>query len=96
MTELDLRPIIDEYRELLAGMTETERTNVECLRAQSIGYVWGRQDAGESPKDTGASTDFGYVYGLHCARYSRGVSGFRKTVRDVFEAWVAGTWEVTA
>lgn len=69
---------------------ESVRKQVEILAAQATGYVWGRQDAGESARDTGYSADFGYAYGIHAAEYALGLSSSRRNIQDAFNRFKAG------
>lgn len=59
-------------------------------------YVWGRQDAGESVKDTGVSRLFGAAYAAHVYRYRSGDHCSMSPVQDAYEAWLAGKLELDA
>lgn len=62
---------------------------VEYARGQATAYVWGRQDAGESVKDTGYSVEFGEAYAERKRKYetpNNGV-GMMPNIQAAFEEW---------
>jgi len=73
----------------LQGYVPSRAAGVAEHQAQAVGYVWGWQDAGGSPKDTQVSTDFGYAYGIHCALYALERQGYRQNIAKAFEQWCA-------
>lgn len=79
-----------EYRAALERVPEYRRIDVEILEAQAVSYVWGRQDAGESVRDTGWSTDFGHAYGLHAARFAASEICYRMNIERAFLRWREG------
>lgn len=56
MTDTDL------FRADIIGTPKARRA--ETHRLQGMAYVWGRQDAGESTRDSGFSHTFGAAYAL--------------------------------
>jgi hypothetical protein len=84
------KSVFEEYWALRATLSPAYRADVDFSHGQGVAYVWGRQDAGESPKDTGESTEFGNAYGLHAARYAAQLISFRRNIRDAFERWRDG------
>lgn len=70
--------------ELHAARAERQ---AEIARAQGVAYVWGRQDAGESPRDTGYSVAFGEAYGEHVRAFEEGRTHFRMCHERFFEEW---------
>jgi hypothetical protein len=61
--------------------------DVELAAYQATGYVWGRQDAGESTKDTLRSIEFGRAYGARKRAYLEERAWFMPNIRDAFEEW---------
>lgn len=61
--------------------------DVDIARAQATAYVWGRQDAGESLRDTGYSIDFGEAYAEHVRQYNEGKIGMRMNIQSAFNNW---------
>ena len=57
--------------------------------ALAMGYVWGRQDAGDGAKDTQQATDFAADYAARQQQYNDGTSGvgFMPNVQAAFETW---------
>lgn len=68
----------------------TGRETVTILESQAVSYVWGRQDAGESARDTGYSIEFGRAYGMHAARYEAQKVCYRNNIQTAFERWSKG------
>jgi hypothetical protein len=68
-----------------------ERAPASCLHAWQLaaGYVWGRQDAGDLPKDTQQATDFADAYAARQQAYNDGNSGVGSmpNVKDAFDTW---------
>lgn len=64
-----------------------QRRAVEDATAQATAYVWGRQDAGESARDTGYSIDFGAAYGRRRHLYECQATGFMPNIASAFEQW---------
>lgn len=60
---------------------------VEIARAQATAYVWGRQDAGESNRDTGFSLDFGRYYADLKRDYLEGKPGHLPNIQGAYEKW---------
>ena len=79
---------------LLNEMPERARHEVELMTARATGYVWGWQDAGGAPHDTGQGTafgsDFGIAYGVHAARFATERISCRRNIRDAWQSWTAG------
>lgn len=66
------------------GVTGTARArHAEMSRAQAMAYVWGRQDAGESARDTGYSGVFGAVYAV--ADYI--TNGYADSIQSAYHEW---------
>jgi hypothetical protein len=79
-----------ELLTLLDEMPQRARHDVEVLTARATGYVWGWQDAGGEPHDTGRGTRFGIAYGLHAARFATEQISCRRNIRDAWQSWTAG------
>ena len=60
---------------------------VELARAQAAAYVWGRQDAGESAKDTGYSIDFGNHWAEVTLAFYTGETGSKPSMELGYRAW---------
>lgn len=60
---------------------------VEIARAQAAAYVWGRQDAGESNRDTGYSLDFGNAYAERKRAYLEGSTGYLPNLETAYLDW---------
>jgi hypothetical protein len=73
-----------QYRKLADRLSESDARTVDFLRGQAVSYVWGRQDAGESGRDTAYSNMFGYAYGIQAARFVLGEIGTRTTIENAF------------
>lgn len=67
---------------------------VEIARAHAAGYVWGRQDAGESGHDTGYSIAFGDAYAQAEKEYLAGDRGMMPCIERAFNEWRA-TGQIT-
>lgn len=62
----------------------SESRATAMVRGMAMAYVWGRQDAGEDPRDTGTSSTFGAVYAV-----AHDVSGGRVgPVQSAHHEWV--------
>lgn len=83
-------PTFTELQAIKERLYPSRRSVVEFSEAQAMAYVWGRQDAGESGKDTGESIEFGRAYAMHEARYQADMIGCRHSIRDAFERWSKG------
>jgi len=59
---------------------------VDRAQYQAIGYVWGRQDAGE-PGDTILALDFGLAYAARKRAFLTEETFFMPNVRDAYEEW---------
>lgn len=75
------------YHEAFKGVPERLKATVDRLCSQAVSYVWGFQDAGGEVKDTERSTEFGYAYGVVCARYELGGHGMRPPIQDAWKSW---------
>lgn len=53
----------------------------------ALGYVWGRQDAGEGEHDSGVAIRFAQVFGEVCALYAAGRLPYRQNVSRAWENW---------
>lgn len=58
-------------------------------RIAAAAYVWGRQDAGDSPRDTGYSIDFANWYADMAADYEAGRIGMLPSIQEAYGRWVA-------
>ena len=67
-------------------MSSTEQV-IEIAKCQATAYVWGRQDAGESSRDTGYSLDFGQHYAELKRSYLEGKSGYLPSIETAFTKW---------
>jgi hypothetical protein len=74
-------------------MTESRKHALDIARAQATAYVWGRQDAGESERDTGYSLDFGTAYVERKRAYLEGETGFMPNIETAFLEWRNSTRE---
>ena len=72
-----------EVREL----TTDEATRVNVAKAQATAYVWGRQDAGESDRDTGYSIDFGNAYAERVRLFVTEGTHFLPNIQSAFIEW---------
>jgi hypothetical protein len=61
--------------------------SVQIARAQAAAYVWGRQDAGDSAKDTGYSLDFGNWYADRKRAYLEEKTHFLPSIQDAYAEW---------
>jgi hypothetical protein len=72
-------------------MTATTMTSnelaAEIARAQATAYVWGRQDAGESGRDTGYSISFGEAYAARKRAYLTEQACFMPNIEAAFTEW---------
>jgi len=78
-----------EGDDMIKGYTPTsERIDREVSLAeyQAIGYVWGRQDAGE-PGDTMRSLDFGRAYSERKRAFLTEETYFMPNIRDAYAEW---------
>lgn len=78
---------LNDAKESLSKRAQLE---VEMLQAQATAYVWGRQDAGEDPNDTGYSIDFGRTYAMHSCWHESGQLCYRRNIQDAFLRFRAG------
>jgi hypothetical protein len=68
------------------GVIGTARArHAEMARGQAMAYIWGRQDAGESARDTGYSGVFGAVYAV--ADYL--TNGYADSIQSAYHEWHA-------
>jgi hypothetical protein len=67
--------------------TEQHKHQLDIARAQGSAYVWGRQDAGESPRDTGYSIDFANWYADRKRAYLEEQTGFLPSLQDCYAEW---------
>lgn len=64
--------------------SERPESRAEALaRVSAMAYVWGRQDAGESARDTGYSDTFGRVYALT----QRVTGGYAMPLQSAHHEW---------
>jgi hypothetical protein len=86
-----LRPFADlygEFQDVRASIrSESGARSVDTDLAQAMGYAWGRQDAGDGPKDSAAAWRFAYAYGLHTAWYRAEWRGSRAPLVDAWREW---------
>lgn len=68
-------------------LTPAQALTVEVARAQATGYVWGRQDAGESGRDTGYSLDFGEAYAAVKRAYVTEQRHSCPPIQSAFNEW---------
>jgi hypothetical protein len=68
-------------------LTAAEEHAVDIARATAAAYVWGRQDAGESGKDTGYSLEFADYFAAMKAAYLREERHMLPSVGDAFTEW---------
>lgn len=60
---------------------------VNAAYSQAAAYVWGRQDAGESSRDTGYSMDFAAAFARRRHMYETEVTCFMPNLERAFEQW---------
>jgi hypothetical protein len=60
---------------------------LDIARAQAAGYVWGRQDAGESDRDTGYSIDFANWYAEQKRAYLEEETHSLPNLQSAYEEW---------
>ncbi len=75
------------YHGLLDRLSGYKRESVERLTDQAIGYVWGFQDAGGEVKDSNRATDFGWRFGIVCARVELEEISGRGPIQDAWVSW---------
>jgi hypothetical protein len=68
-------------------LTTEQKTRIDTARAQATAYVWGRQDAGESTRDTGYSVDFGNAYSFRMRQYVTEEKFFMPNIQGAFVEW---------
>jgi hypothetical protein len=68
-------------------LTTAEEHAVDIARATGAAYVWGRQDAGESPRDTGYSITFAEHFAELKAAFLREETSMMPNVETAFVAW---------
>ena len=64
--------------------------------ALALGYVFGRQDAGDGAKDTDEATAFATAFAARQEAYNSPAGvGMMPNVRDAFETWrrTGNVWE---
>jgi len=61
--------------------------NADIARAEALGYVWGRQDAGESERDTGYSWWFAEAYVLRCDAFDRQLTWHGVPLQTAWAEW---------
>lgn len=61
--------------------------SVEIARAQAMAYVWGRQDAGESERDTGFSMAFAAAVAMVRELYETERTWCHRPLQDQFPEW---------
>lgn len=66
--------------------TESIERQVEQSEYQAIGYVWGRQDAGEDG-DTIRSMEFGRAYAERKRAFLTEQTYFMPNIKDAYEEW---------
>jgi hypothetical protein len=75
--------------EILPTLPEGKKNVVHMAIAQAMGYVWGWQDGGASPKDSDVAWNFAYAYGVHEAEFQAEKRSSRYPIRDAFTSWLA-------
>lgn len=67
---------------------------IDSLKAKAVGYAWGREDAGETPirevygrRVSGASWEFGYMYGIVCLMYQLEMIYMKPSIRNAWHAF---------
>lgn len=65
----------------------TDRESARIAHAQACAYVWGRQDAGESGKDTGYSLDFADAFRARRRLYDDEKVCFMPNLESAFKEW---------
>jgi hypothetical protein len=59
----------------------------QIAHAQAAAYVWGRQDAGQSSRDTGDSLAFAEAYEQRRRDFGQGRSAFMPSLQSAFQEW---------
>lgn len=62
---------------------------VELAGSYAMTYVWGRQDAGESPRDSGEASRFSTDYAQHVRDYHEERRHSMLSLRNAYELWRA-------
>lgn len=57
--------------------------SIRQWKSSALGYVWGRQDAGDGPRDTGSSSQFADAYAL--AQHVTG--GYAGPLQAAYHEW---------
>lgn len=75
-----------------SALTDSQRLEVDTLMAQAIGYVWGRQDAGDqrSVIEADGSLAFGHVYAHHAIDFETHAIFMRRSIPHGYELWLSG------
>jgi hypothetical protein len=68
-------------------LTTAELGTLNQTEAQAIGYVWGRQDAGDGAYDSNAAWYFGQAYRERKRAYLAEESSWMPNIRDAFDYW---------
>lgn len=86
-----------------AWVTDTLTEHERCMASaaliaehKAMTYVWGRQDAGESERDTDVAIAFGAAYGRHAYRYRIGDHHCMNNIAWAYDAWRTGDLEPSA
>lgn len=74
----------------LDGLPAFVQSEALSLSGQALAYVWGWQDAGGAPHDPNCAPRFADAYGVHVARYAKGLVSFRVSLQAAWTQWLAG------
>jgi hypothetical protein len=80
-------PELFNLMDLTAGLAEEKRKGIETAYAQAMAYVWGRQDAGESTKDTAYSLAFAAAFATRKHAYLTEQVWTMPNLHDAFVEW---------
>ena len=76
-----------EHEDLTDPITRRMEIAVEVARAQAAAYVWGRQDAGESGRDTGYPIAFGEAFTKRKRAYLEEKTCLLPNIERAFTKW---------
>jgi hypothetical protein len=88
------RALEDQLKERFPNYSRSVEDCRQSL-ALAIGYVWGREDAGDRKiievygREVQASWEFGYMYGIVCLMYKLEMIYSKPSVCDAFAAFRA-------
>jgi len=80
--------IHERFRDELAAIEHGDDfRRVDRQASQATAYVWGFQDAGGEPRDTGRASEFGWAYGTIVARHVTDRLGALPSIPEAWQSW---------